>query len=38
MIHIKDIEKFNEFIQEIRVYTFLDGLDDRLDNVQADVM
>ena len=38
MIHIEDIEKFNDFIQETRVYTFLDGLDDRLDNVRADVL
>ncbi|XP_078153864.1 uncharacterized protein LOC144549002 isoform X4 [Carex rostrata] len=38
MIHIEDIEKFNGFIQETRVYTFLDGLDDRLDNVRADVL
>jgi hypothetical protein len=38
MIHTEDIVKFSEFIQEIRVYTFLDGLDDRLDNVRADVL
>jgi Retrotransposon gag protein len=35
MIHAEDITKFTEFVQETRVYTFLDGLDDRLDNVRA---
>ncbi|XP_078161806.1 uncharacterized protein LOC144557152 [Carex rostrata] len=38
MIHAEDITKFNEFVQETRVYTFLDGLDDRLDNVRAVVL
>ena len=33
-----DIEKFNNFIQKTRVYTFLDGLDDRLDNIRAQVL
>jgi hypothetical protein len=33
-----DIERFNSYIQESRVYTFLDGLNDRLDNVRADVL
>lgn len=28
-----DIQKYNSILQEERVYTFLDGLDDRLDNV-----
>ena len=28
MVHEEDIKKFNSFIQETRVYTFLDGLDD----------
>jgi hypothetical protein len=32
MVHAEDIKKFNSFVQENRVYTFLDGLDDRLDN------
>ncbi|XP_078156096.1 uncharacterized protein LOC144551872 [Carex rostrata] len=38
MEHTSDIEKFNSYVQENRVYTFLDGLDDRLDNVRADVL
>ncbi|KAK3004952.1 hypothetical protein RJ639_020199 [Escallonia herrerae] len=33
-----DIEKYNSILQEDRVYTFLDGLDDRLDNIQGDVL
>lgn len=33
-----DIERYNSAIQEDRVYIFLDGLDDRLDNVWADVL
>ncbi|XP_078153883.1 uncharacterized protein LOC144549006 [Carex rostrata] len=38
MVHAEDITKFHEFVQESRVYTFLDGLDDRLDNVRAVVL
>ena len=38
MIHPKDITKFTEFVQETRVYTFLDGLDDRLDSVRAVIL
>jgi Retrotransposon gag protein len=38
MVHPEDITKFNEFVQETRVYTFLDGLDDRLDNVRAAIL
>jgi gag-polypeptide of LTR copia-type/Retrotransposon gag protein len=34
----EDIEKYNQVMQEDRVYTFLDGLDDRLDGVRADVL
>lgn len=34
----QDIAQFNRIQQEDRVYTFLDGLDDRLDNVRADVL
>jgi response regulator RpfG family c-di-GMP phosphodiesterase len=30
-----DIEKFNHFIQKSRVYTFLDGLEDRFDAIRA---
>ncbi|XP_020263632.1 uncharacterized protein LOC109839566 isoform X1 [Asparagus officinalis] len=33
-----DIEKFNLFIQKARVYTFLDGLEDRFDAIQAQVL
>lgn len=33
-----DIQKFNSISQEDRVYTFLDGLDDRLDKVRSDVL
>ncbi|KAF2288083.1 hypothetical protein GH714_004320 [Hevea brasiliensis] len=33
-----DIQKYNPIIQEDRVYTFLDGLDDRLDKVLSDVL
>ena len=29
---------YNSTVQEDRVYTFLDGLDDRLDNIQADTL
>lgn len=28
-----DIEKYNFILQENKFYTFLDGLDDRLDNI-----
>ncbi|XP_078158061.1 uncharacterized protein LOC144553731 [Carex rostrata] len=38
MEHTSDIERFNSYVQENRVYTFLDGLDERLDNVRADVL
>jgi hypothetical protein len=34
----RDIEKFNMFIQKTRVYTLLDGLDDRLDTIRAQVV
>ncbi|KAI5384189.1 hypothetical protein KIW84_071265 [Lathyrus oleraceus] len=33
-----DIQHCNTFIQEERVYVFLDGLDDRLDNIKSDVL
>ena len=33
-----DIEKHNYLIQEDRVLTFLDGLDDRLDSIRATVL
>ncbi|XP_048131552.1 uncharacterized protein LOC125314119 [Rhodamnia argentea] len=32
-----DILRYNAIVNEDRVYIFLDGLDDRLDNVRADV-
>ncbi|XP_078166075.1 uncharacterized protein LOC144560701 isoform X2 [Carex rostrata] len=34
----KDIEKHNSLVQEERVYNFLDGLDDRLDSIRAEVL
>ena len=34
----EDIQTYNTSIQEDRVYIFLDGLDDRLDKVQSDVL
>ncbi|KAK3405243.1 hypothetical protein EUGRSUZ_K01505 [Eucalyptus grandis] len=34
----RDIERYNALVQEDRVYLFLDGLDDRLDKVRADVL
>ena len=33
-----DIQSYNSILQEERVYTFLDGLDDRLDHVRSDVL
>jgi len=33
-----DIRRFNLITQEDRVYTFLDGRDDHLDNVRSDVL
>lgn len=38
MDYVVDIDKFNTFIQKTRVYTFLDGLDDLLDGVRAQVV
>lgn len=38
MEYTVDIEKYNSIIQEDRVYLFLDGLDDRLDSVRAEVI
>jgi hypothetical protein len=35
---VVDIQKYNALLQEDRVYTFLDGLDDRLDNIRSDVL
>ncbi|XP_073123023.1 uncharacterized protein [Henckelia pumila] len=35
---IDDIKSYNSIVQEKRVYTFLDGLDDRLDHVRSDVL
>ena len=35
---VEDIQTYNTSIQEDRVYTFLDGLDDRLDKVWSDVL
>lgn len=33
-----DIKRYNSILQEDRVYTFLDGLDDRLDKIRGDVL
>jgi len=33
-----DIQKYNLILQEDRLYTFLDGLDDRLDKTRSDVL
>ncbi|KAI5419234.1 hypothetical protein KIW84_043418, partial [Lathyrus oleraceus] len=33
-----DIQHYNTLIQEERMYVFLDGLDDRLDNIRSDVL
>ncbi|KAK6932331.1 Retrotransposon Copia-like, N-terminal [Dillenia turbinata] len=33
-----DIQKYNSMMQEDRVYTFLDRLDDRLDKIRVDVL
>lgn len=33
-----DIHHYNKLIQEERVYTFLDGLDDKLDHIRSDVL
>jgi hypothetical protein len=38
MEYVVDIDKFNTFIQKMRVYTFLDGLDESLDSVRAQVV
>ena len=35
---VHDIRKYNTLLQEDRVYTFLDGLDDRLDKIRSDVL
>jgi hypothetical protein len=33
-----DIQRYNDLLQEDRVYVFLDGLDDKLDNIRSDVL
>jgi hypothetical protein len=33
-----DIHHYNALLQEDRVYTFLNGIDDRLDNIRSDVL
>jgi hypothetical protein len=38
MEYTVDIDKVNAFIQKMRVHTFLDGLDDALDGVRAQVV
>ena len=34
----EDIQIYNNNIQEDRVYTFLDGLDDWMDKIQSDIL
>jgi hypothetical protein len=38
MKHTVDIEKYNSIVKEDRVYLFLDGLDDHLDSIRAEVI
>ena len=38
MVCNTDIHKYNSILQEDRVYTFLDGFNDRLDKIRADVL
>jgi hypothetical protein len=38
MICTIDIENFDKFIQESRVYSLLYGLDDKLDNERVNVL
>lgn len=33
-----DIQKYTAFLQDDRVYTFLDGLDDMLGKIRSDVL
>jgi len=33
-----DIHHYNTLLQEDQVYTFLDGIDDRLDHIRSDVL
>ena len=33
-----DIQRYNNLLQEDRVYVLLDGLDDKLDNIRSDVL
>lgn len=33
-----DIQRYNNLLQEDRVYVFLDGLDDKLDHIRSDVL
>jgi len=34
----EDIQKYNKLIQEHRIYTFLDGLDDQFDQTCRDIL
>ncbi|KAI5320292.1 hypothetical protein L3X38_040000 [Prunus dulcis] len=38
MEYESDIKRYNDILQEDRVYIFLDGLDDRLDKARSDVL
>lgn len=35
---VGDIQRYNDMLQEDRVYSFLDGLDDKLDNIRSDIL
>ena len=35
---LTDIQHLNNMLQEDHVYTFLDGLDDKVDNIRSDVL
>jgi hypothetical protein len=35
---VGDIQRYNDMLQEDRVYSFLDGLDDKLDNIRNDIL
>ncbi|XP_078175704.1 putative disease resistance RPP13-like protein 1 [Carex rostrata] len=38
MVYPEEIEKFSKFVEEMSVYMFLDGLEDKFDRVRADVV
>ena len=38
MTYDKDIQEYNKLIQEDRIYTFLDGLNDQFDQTRRDLL